>query len=230
MTVMRQQKQKSALTNLDITSLRALRSGDAIDMQITTPTVPKRVKTGFVGMDLPNCMIFQLPSEARWGYLRDLLLPDTDLIIRYVLEGQDGKVIAFKVKVIRVINNPSSLVLTSMPQSLQQQVLRSEKRITPGISTKVSFVDKEKSMVTRGLIVDVSLKGCKVVVEIDPDFPELAVDNKVTLLINDGTDSSEIVAQVKNIRQDKNALFYGVKFDAKQDVIESLIKRFILQY
>lgn len=65
--------------------------------------VLKWVKIQFVGIDLFMCLIFQVFSEIKWGYLCDILILENEVVVCYVLEGEQGKVIVFRVEVMKVI-------------------------------------------------------------------------------------------------------------------------------
>jgi hypothetical protein len=222
---------KAILTNQDEQHLKALRPGDIVDLQISTPTASKRVKTGFIGLDIPHCLIFQIPSQSKWGYLRDVLVPEAELVIRYVLEGEEGKVIAFKANVIRILAPPTPMLLTTVPPGVQTLPLRSEKRCAPGIYVQITrTLEKGNSVSTDGLIVDVSLNGCRMVMELDPDFPQLDVDDEIIITINLAHKATEITALIKNTRSELKRLSYGVQFTSEENVIEKLIQQYVLQY
>ncbi len=90
------------LTNEDLRKIRFMRPGRPLDLQLTTATTVKRVRTEFVGMDGTRCMIFRYPDEGKWGSLGDGIFKDKAVVARYILEDDTGEIIAFKVKVILV--------------------------------------------------------------------------------------------------------------------------------
>lgn len=217
------------LSRDNIESLKALHVGESIDLQITTPTSPRRVKTQYVGMDMPNCLIFQMPTTAKWMSTRDLLTVGNDLVVRYVVEGDAGQVIAFRVKVLKLLSKPSGLLFTSFPQTMQSIGLRSEKRAQPGIAVAVkSPLFGEESEDATGIIVDVSAKGCRVAMPINPDWPVLPPEEHITLIyVGDGNDI-ELSATVKNNKVEQDYNYYGLQFDDNQDAILQLLDRHVL--
>ncbi|GGW88299.1 flagellar brake domain-containing protein [Alteromonas halophila] len=218
-----------ALSRDNIESLKALEVGEAIDLQITTPTSPRRVKTLYVGMDIPNCLIFQMPTTAKWISTRDLLTVGNDLVVRYVLEGDSGQVIAFRVKVLKLLSKPTGLLITSFPQSLQSIGLRSEKRAQPGIAVAVKSPQfGEGSKDATGIIVDVSFKGCRVAMPINPDWPMLSADEKITLIYFGEGNNIEISATIKNIKVEQEYNYYGLQFDENQKSVTQLLDRHVL--
>ena len=221
-------QKKILLSSADINSLQSLMPGSVVDLQISTPTAPKRVKTGYIGADVPNCLLFQIPSESRWGYLRDVLVPDNEVVLRYVLEGDEGKVIAFRSHVIKVITHPVPILFVAMPESLQTLALRKHKRWTPGIQAMITTGDDKQTLSTECMIVDVSQQGCRCVLETGPEFPQL--ENGKTIQLNI-TDDKETVIRglVKNASTAANKTFYGVQFAADEKIVKKLLNRFIVE-
>ena len=77
-------QEKVGLTNEDLRKLRLMRPGRPLDLQLTTATTTKRVRTEFVGMDGTRCMIFKYPDEGKWGSLGDGIFKDKTMIARYI--------------------------------------------------------------------------------------------------------------------------------------------------
>ncbi|TPV61104.1 flagellar brake protein [Aestuariibacter sp. GS-14] len=216
------------LSSADLDSLLSLRPGTTVDLQISTPTAPKRVKTQYVGIDLPTSMIFQVPSESKWGYLRDILVPENEVVVRYVLEGEQGKVIAFRAEVLKVITHPSSLLFVDFPVSLQSLALRKHKRWTPGIQAQLSVSEGEQDIAIRSMIIDVSQQGCRCVCDASPDFPQLESGKAVKLMI---ADEKDLVCKgvVKNISVTQSKCFYGIQFSSDAEIVKKLLNRFIVE-
>ena len=224
--------EKSAQLSLsqdNIESLKALQVGESVDLQITTPTSPRRVKTLYVGMDMPNCLIFQMPTTAKWISTRDLLTVGNDLVVRYVVEGDAGQVIAFRVKVLKLLSKPTGLLLTSFPQSIQSIGLRSEKRAQLGIPVAVKsplFGDECKD--ATGIIVDVSEKGCRVAMPHNPEWPVLPAEKALSLVYVGEGNNIEISATVKNNKIEQDYNYYGLQFDENQRAVSQLLDRHVL--
>ncbi|HCB15988.1 MAG TPA: flagellar brake protein [Alteromonas sp.] len=221
-------QKKILLSSADINSLQSLMPGSMVDLQISTPTAPKRVKTSYIGADVPNCLLFQVPSESRWGYLRDVLVPDNEVVLRYVLEGDEGKVIAFRSHVIKVITHPVPILFVAMPESLQTLALRKHKRWTPGIQARVSASDDKQTLSTDCMIVDVSFQGCRCVLESSPEFPIL--ENGKTIQLKIAEDKENVIKGIiKNSSTIQTRVFYGVQFAADAEIVKKLLDRFIVE-
>lgn len=217
-----------SLSSEDIQALKGLVPGSTIDLQIATPTSPKRVKTQYVGMEIPNCMIFQIPVTAKWALVRDLLLPENEVVVRYVLEGDSGQVVAFRVKVLKLLSHPSGLLMTTFPTGVQSFGLRATKRSQPGIAVDVNIDDAPDISQATGIIVDVSVDGCRIAMPVKPDWPTLVQEQTVTMTYSYDGQSLTLQGEVKNSRQQKEYIYYGVKFDDEQESVNTLLKRHIL--
>ncbi|WP_218311063.1 flagellar brake domain-containing protein [Alteromonas antoniana] len=221
-------KNKVTLSRDDIQSLKDLVPGTTIDLQITTPTSPKRVKTYYVGMDIPNCMIFQMPTTAKWTFVRDLLLPDNSIVVRYILEGDTGQVIAFRVKVLKLLSHPTGLLLTTFPSTIQTLGLRAVKRAQPGIAVAVDAEGIESLSDVTGIIVDVSTNGCRIAMPVKPDWPVLASNQQVSIGYKLDGEKVLIKGQIKNNSLEQEYVYYGIQFDKDQKSVEKLLQRHIL--
>lgn len=219
---------KITLSRDDIQSLKDLVPGTTIDLQITTPTSPKRVKTFYVGMDIPNCMVFQMPTTAKWSFVRDLLLPDNSIVVRYILEGDAGQVIAFRVKVLKLLSHPTGLLLTTFPSSIQTLGLRAVKRAQPGIAVDVHAEGIASLEDVTGIIVDVSTNGCRIAMPVKPDWPVMGSEQAITIGYKLDGDKVLIKGKIKNNSLEQEYVFYGVQFDKDQKSVEKLLERHIL--
>ncbi|MCW8092227.1 flagellar brake protein [Alteromonas sp. ASW11-130] len=217
-----------ALTSDDIQWLRALQPSTTVDIQITTPTSPKRVKTQYIGMDAPHGILFQVPNSPSWKFTRDLLTPGNNIVVRYVLEGGVGHVIAFRVKVIKLITKPFGILITTFPKSLQTFGLREEKRAQPGIAVDIQTAKPQGDTKIHGIIVDVSSKGCRVALAIHPDYPLFEPEENITLQYESGGKPISIEGKVKNKNSDREHHYYGIRFAENQSTVHKLLEKHIL--
>lgn len=221
---------KNGIGASDLASLRALQPGTLVDLQISTPTSPKRVKTLYVGLDYPRCMVFQFPNIKKFGVLKDVLYPENTVIVRYVLEGSSGQVIAFKAKINHIQSQPSPLFFTTFPTSLQSLGLRSEKRASPGIAAELTF--KEKKSTQKSLIVDVSQSGCRLAIEDQAlkalDGDALALDSPVTVCVDLSDKTVLLEGHIKNVKSEDGYVFFGIQFESSSRDIDVLLKRHII--
>lgn len=217
------------LSQSDIESLQTLSPGSGVDIQFDLPTGPARLKTQYVGMDNPNCMFFQLPNTPKWRAAKEFLGADTQIIVRYVLEEKHGKVVAFKVNVLRMMTKPASILITTFPHTIQSLGLRSDQRSQPGISTQLSYTNNGQTLTFKGIILDISRKGGRLAVPVSNEFPLLDYETQVELLCRVGNESISVHGLVKNRDNQINATFYGVEFTSNKSGVEVLLQEYTLQ-
>ncbi|QPG04310.1 flagellar brake protein [Salinimonas marina] len=215
------------LSDSDIALLKALQPGTTVDVQITTPTAPKRLKTHYIGLDMDHAVLFSVPNNNKWGAVRDLLLTDNTLVVRYVLEGMQGKVIAFKVKILRFLQHPVPMLITSFPERIESQGLRVEERGQLGIA--VAIVEDEKSLIPAS-IVDLTSKGCRLGVLVEQEHEPIEVNEMLTFRCKLDGKSVNIIALVKNYTQENRYLFYGLQFESGQQAVETMLQRYSLYH
>ncbi|MDO6565938.1 PilZ domain-containing protein [Alteromonas sp. 1_MG-2023] len=213
----------SQLNRENVDSLCALPPGSVVDLQITTPTAPRRVKTAYVGMELATCMIFQIPTSAKWMVIRDLLTIGNDIVVRFVLEGGAGQVIAFRVKVLKLLAKPSGLLITSFPRSIESIGLRANKRAQPGIAVKVSSEAFPEAEQVTGIIVDISNNGCRIALPLKPEWPIMIDETKIALVYSTDGNDSTLNAIVKNHQLESEFVYYGLKFDSDEEAVNTLL-------
>lgn len=221
-------KEKVGLTNEDLRKLRAMRPGMPLDLQVRSPNATKRVKTEFIGMDGTRSLIIKFPDEAKWGNLRDAIYPDNDMVVRYILEDATGEVIAFKVKITLVLSKPGNYVFTTFPLSIQSHGLRSEQRSQTQIPVQVA----PKELVSDALggqILDISNSGCRLGVGRKTQKQRYTTKQSIiiSLKASDGH-QEQLTGTVMNARSDEVTNFYGVKFEASEAVVGSLLNRLMI--
>jgi hypothetical protein len=221
-------QEKVGLTNEDIRKIRSMRPGRPLDLQLTTATTTKRVRTEYVGMDGTRCMIFRYPDEGKWGGVGDGIFKDKTMIARYILEDDTGEIIAFKVKVLLVATKPSPLVFTSFPLSIQSHDLRAEPRAQTRIATNLYDAATDQ-LVCKSFVLDISAKGCRISIEkktatLKPKLRQVlkmyfaeSANNKVYLT---GT--------IMNNKSDEVSLYYGMKFETPAEQVTQLLKDLML--
>jgi len=217
----------SGLTNEDLRKIRLMRPGTPIDLQVSSASNTKRVRTEFVGMDGTRCMIIRFPDESKWGSLRESIFTDKHLIIRYILEDDAGEIIAFKVKVTLILTKPSHLIFTSFPLSIQSHDLRAEPRAQT--RTSVILRNAENNMdITQCLVRDISLKGCRISIErTSVSRPNLKQD--VVMKFTDANGEELLLkGTVMNSKTDEVTVYFGIKFETPEDEVGHLLHKMML--
>lgn len=220
-------KEKVGLSNSDLTKLRSMRPGAALDIQVASPTGTKRVRTEFVGMDGTRALIFRFPDESKWGNMRDCIYQDNSVIIRYIVEGNTGEIIAFKVKISLILTKPSHLVFTSFPLALQAQGLRSEQRAQTCIAAELC--NDQNQLLADVTIVDISLSGCRLSIAKGQLKQKASAKQAIVLKLNKPNgESVNIAGLIMNTKTDDTNYYFGIKFDSSEQVIEELLNQLMI--
>lgn len=221
-------KEKVGLTREDLRKLRAMRPGLSLDLQVMAASGIKRIKTEFIGMDGTRSLIIKFPDEARWGSLRDAIYADSMLVVRYIHEEDAGEVVAFKVKTNVILSKPANYIFTSFPLSLQCHALRSEQRAQAHVFVTVVETQTDV-MLFDGMIVDLSLSGCRVSVDRKLVKQKLELKQHITLAVkNPDGKISELTGVVMNQKVDETRFYFGVKFEASEKVVEGLLHQLMI--
>ncbi len=212
----------------DFEALEALRPGGIVDLEITMPAASKRVKTEYLGMHANDCMMFHIPTSSKWITVRDALTVDNTIVVRSIVEGNTGQVIAYRVKVLKLLANPSGILITSFPRRVERIGLRASQRSQPGVAIEIKSDVYECKENAHGIIVDLSKQGCKVGLQIKPNYPVLIDGTEVTLIYMLDGKPVEIKAAIKNHKLDNKVVYYGMKFSTDDAMIGELLARHTL--
>lgn len=221
-------QEKVGLTNEDLKKIRSMRPGRPVDLQLTTASTTKRVRTEFVGMDGTRCMIFRYPDEGKWGSLGDGIFKDKSLVARYILEDETGEIIAFKVKVILVATKPSHLIFTSFPLIIQSHDLRAEPRAQTRIATSL-FDELSDIAICDAVVMDISTHGCRMSIAKggSGDKPKLRQFVKMFFAASRNKEIF-LTGTIMNSKSDEVNVYYGVKFETPEDEVKKLLQDIML--
>lgn len=221
-------QEKFGLTNEDLKKIRSMRPGRPLDLQLTTASTTKRVRTEFVGMDGTRCLIFRYPDESKWGSLGDGIFKDKPMIARYILEDDTGEIIAFKVKVILVATKPSHLIFTSFPLMIQSHDLRAEPRANTRIAT--SLIDAQTDVaICDSVVLDISVHGCRMSIDKGKSTTKPILKQVVKMYFAASRDKlTFLTGTVMNSKSDEVCLYYGVKFETPEEEVNQLLQDIML--
>jgi len=221
-------QEKVGLTNEDLRKIRSMRPGRPLDLQLTTVSTTKRVRTEFVGMDGTRCMIFRFPDEGKWGSLGDGIFKDKAMIARYILEDDTGEIIAFKVKVILVATKPSHLIFTSFPLSIQRHDLRSEARVQTQIASSI-FDAQTDSALCDSVVLDISVNGCQMRIGKGSSALKPKLKQVVKMFFAASKDKNTfLTGTIMNSKFDEVSMYYGVKFETPEGEVNQLLQDLML--
>nr|WP_297349086.1 PilZ domain-containing protein [uncultured Glaciecola sp.] len=218
---------KPTISSADINALLCLLPNTDADMQLIAHTQPVRLRTTYFGTDGEQCLLFRYPASTEAVNTTHLIVPDTQLVIRYVLDEPYGEVVAFKVRVLKVINSPLPMVITSFPSVLQKLGLRSQKRAISGVPVEV-VLDEQENKEVEGLIVDISKNGCKLLIPFKTVLQVIENEEKITLCVELAERTLLLAARVKNVRIEKEFHAYGMQFEDHDNQLERLLERYMI--
>lgn len=215
------------LSNEDLRKIRSMRPGTPIDLQITSASTTKRVRSEFVGMDGTRCVIIRFPDESKWGSLRDFIFTDNTLVVRYILEDETGEIIAFKVKVTLILSKPSHLIFTTFPLVIQSHDLRSEPRAQTRMAVTLCEATASKDICTC-IVRDISLKGCRISIERSVKSRP-ALKQKIVMLFKDAFGNEVLLnGLIMNAKSDEVVFYYGIKFESAEEDVAQLLQKVML--
>ncbi|AEP30094.1 flagellar brake protein [Brumicola nitratireducens] len=218
---------KPTISSADINALLCLLPNTDADMQLIAQAQPVRLKTTYFGTDGQHCLFFRYPASTEVVNTTLLIEPDMHIVIRYVLDEPYGEVVAFKVRILKVIHSPVPMVITSFPSVLQKLGLRSEKRAISGVPVEV-VLDEQENKQVEGLIVDISQNGCKLLIPFKTVLQVIQGDEKITLCVELADRTMLLAARVKNARIEKDYHAYGIRFADHDNQLERLLERYMI--
>jgi hypothetical protein len=216
------------LSSDDLFKLRSMRPGMTVDLQIHSPTLRRRVKTEFVGIDGNRNIIFRFPDENKWAGLDGAIYMNNTMIVRCILEDEAGEILAFKVKIVIVITRPSKLIFASFPESIQSHSLRAELRAQTRIAALLIDA-QERSHIVPCLVRDISNQGCMISIGRDAKGIRPSVDQELELLIpnSEGNDIS-LSGHVRNKKEDDTRHYFGIKFCDDENDVSTLLSQLLI--
>ena len=221
-------QEKVGLTNEDLRKIRLMRPGMPVDLQVTSVSSTKRVRTEFIGMDGTRNMIMRFPDERKWGDLRDAIYKDNAVVVRYILEDETGQIIAFKVNVILVLTKPSHLIFTTFPLAIQSHDLRAEQRAQIRIGATI-FDATEDSEVCHCLVKDISPHGCRISVERVAKGARPTVKQQIKMYFPQAKGKELLLrGTVMNNKSDEYMYFYGIKFESSEEDVNYLLTQLMI--
>ena len=220
-------KEVTGLSAEDIRKVRSLKPGMIIDIQVVTQTTAKRVKTEFIGMDGNRMLILRFPDESKWGSLRDALYVDSPLIVRCILEGEAGEVVAFKSRVVFVLPKPVHLLFIAFPVAIQSQSLRSETRAQIQVPVTIFDAETERTM-AMGTLMDISNNGCRITTN-RAETKKIECRDITIRLNGQSAERFELQGSIVNLKQDEVFYSYGVQFKTSEADVENLINRLMVE-
>lgn len=202
------------VTRLD-RNLALLQAGSIITIDISTPAGQRaKFRTTFIGYLPKKYVLIQFPDAKKLGKFSQHIVQGASITVRGLLEGHEGAVVAFVSTIKQTLQMPSRIMVLDFPKTVGLQNLRSSIRIETNIDAKVK-IDQNYWQTT---ITNLSINGCQLNI-VNGEKLVLSEKKIIEIVIEDeqGGNNFKFNGEVCNLKQQKDGVTFGVKFDAKSD-------------
>lgn len=191
-----------------------MRVGQTMDVEIVTAK-KERFYTKLVGCKDGKYLILELPDEAKYGNIKELLTEQTWLVIRTILEHTSGMAIAFESLTLSKISYPARLFFIKYPETIVTRGLRREDRKQVRIKAQL-YQTKEASQQERidGFIVNISSGGCCFECNVDKGVRSIKQTNVIIELAENVKGYNLVnMAEVRSQKKVKQTMTIGLAFE-----------------
>ncbi|WP_211236455.1 PilZ domain-containing protein [Marinomonas ushuaiensis] len=196
-----------------------------VDLEILTPTSSKRVKTEFVGLLENQFIILNYPSTARLAKAADYLPDGATVVVRALIEGDGGQIIAFRQLLLTISFRPSRLLFIAYPKQVQLFSLRSQTRVPTLLPAKLKL---SNGLELTGLIKDISLTG--VMFEISNiDKIDNLKDMKCSVIIGNNKKANNFEGAIRSVKPYSLGARCGIKLSANKDQMKNLMREYFIE-
>ena len=175
-------------------------------MQIQLAGMTAALKCLTVGMETDQDLLVRFPIAS--GVL-NRLHEGTRATVRCIYAGT---VYGFYCNVVNHVVKPAPLVFLSYPASFEVLNLRKSDRVDCFVPVLASVGEAAYE----GIILDISVDGCRFVIENAPErgMPQIQMDETLSMMfqLSSTAPSSGAVGKVKKLTQDSRRLTLGVGF------------------
>ena len=169
-----------------------------------------RLTSELIGVDEGKYLIINMPPIQSMGNAAGSIYKGGTIVVRYV---HKGTVFGFKSHITHFITTPVKLIFIEYPKKIENQNLRSHKRIDCYLPANAKIADNT----VEGIVTDLSKEGClftvkKVNIEISAD--QLQVDNEIVVSFQlPGVEEKiDIPGKQKNIKKDRDNVQIGILY------------------
>jgi c-di-GMP-binding flagellar brake protein YcgR len=176
-----------------------------------------------VGMSSDEYMMIRVPAIP--GILSRLCEGDP-IVVRYVYAGN---VYGFTSTILTCIQKPALIVFIAYPASVESMNLRKARRMQCLFPASV----KRRGGDLKGLILDISLGGCKICVDTDwSESSSMDVDEtiEISFLLTGTTEEQVINGKIQNMKKDDKHTEMGIQFDHENGAVLDNVKLYMDQF
>jgi len=195
------------------------RIGLGTTVQIQFSGVQGGIMAQMVGMKPDNYLIVHITPETA-----GLVKTEDKAIVRYVYSGT---VYGFSSSVLSIISTPAPIVFLEYPEAFEFINLRKMDRLDCLLpcTARIGEVDY------KGVILDISPGGCRVSIDLlnEIELPRGQIGEEVALRFEmvGITGVQNILAVVRNIRQDSKKYEFGMQFHSSDLDLKDGIERYV---
>lgn len=196
-------------------NLALLHAGSLINIDIVTPAGQRaKFRTTFIGYLPRKYILIQFPEANKLGKFTQHIVQGTSITVRGLIEGHEGVVVAFVSTIKQTLQMPSRIMVLDFPRTVGLQNLRSSIRIETNIDAKVK-IDQNYWQTT---IANLSINGCQLNI-VNGEKLVLSEKKAIEIVVEDeqGGNNFKLHGAVCNLKQQKDGVTFGVKFDAQSD-------------
>ncbi len=191
--------------------------GGIVDVEILMPTSSLRVKTEFIGLLENKFIILNYPSAKRLPMASDYLRDGVMVVVRALIEGSGGHIIAFRQQLMSVASHPAKLLFIQYPSEVELFDLRSQARIPTLFPAKLKLTNEQPPF--EGVIKDISLTGVMFNIKTTQEIGEIK-DMRCIVVFNCNT---EYEGQICSVKKHANGICCGIRLFASEEQMKTLM-------
>jgi hypothetical protein len=135
--------------------IRKLRPGCALAVQVNGVN-KMRFSSQLIGYEVGGYLLISLPVEVRKQFQSNMPMNGAEVVVRLLLEGEDGKCLAFKSNIEASMTHPHDFIFLSFSKTVESCELRKYPRLSTCMSAHV-YSTNTVGDVLDGRMQDVSL-------------------------------------------------------------------------
>jgi len=195
-------------------------TGQKVEVQLASSNVPARFFSEFIGAVNDRWIIINMPDVRKYKDVRDFLQEKTPVIVRFLLENENGEICAFRSEVSYVISHPTKMLFILWPNQIEHRVIRKGRRFDAFLPASISGASvKGEEKTFNGHVLDVSESGCRLKHELlDENVDELWENGSKILLNIEQKRNGDLTinAIVRQIKVIDGQVELGVQFMGNQ--------------
>lgn len=195
--------------------IKRLNPGCAMTIQVIG-TNKMRFSTHLIGYEIGNYLLVALPVDVRKHFQGNILIGGAQVVVRLLLEGEDGKCLAFKSNIESCMTHPHDFIFISFPKQVESCELRKYPRLSTCLSAHLCSAGGTSEMLD-GRMNDVSLGGCRFSFEM-PETAKNVNYKDVDFLLGDDIRHPiiKLPGEIRSQRMVHGQMQLGIKFESDE--------------